>query len=77
MSMSRKNTIIKYKYNNQTMYYIDIYDKEDGSFMKRLSEEDIYNLCGRNDEMFEDYIKHVRTHPYVKCFHQNWILREE
>jgi len=56
--------------------YIDIYDNTDDSFMKRLSEEEIFNSCGRDNEMYDDFIRHIKTHPYVKKLHQKWIYNE-
>ena len=67
--------LFNYTTTIKTMY-IDVYDNIDGSFMKRLSEEEIFNSCGRDTEMYDDFIRHIKTHPYVKKLHQKWIYNE-
>lgn len=56
---------------------IDIYEPENMLYVKSLSEEELFNECGRDEEMFNDFIRHIKKHPYAKPLHQYWIYIED
>lgn len=55
---------------------IDIYEPENMIYIKSLSEEELFNECGRDKRMFDDFIRHIKAHPYVKPLDQYWIYIE-
>jgi len=56
---------------------IDIYEPENMLYVKSLSEEELFNECGRDEEMFNDFIRYIKAHPYAKPLHQYWIYIED
>jgi len=55
---------------------IDIYEPDNHIYVKSLTEEEIFNECGRDKRMFSDFIRHIKSHPFVKPLQQYWVLVE-
>ena len=56
--------------------YIECYDDESNQFIKKITEEELFNLCGKDQRMYDDFIRHVKSHPYVKPLKEMWKLVE-
>ena len=56
---------------------IDIFEPEDMLFKRSLSEEELFNECGRDKRMFDDFIRHIKAHPYAKPLHEYWFYIED
>ena len=57
--------------------HIDIHEPEEMKFIKRISEEELFEQCGRDQRMFEDFIRHIKLHPYAKPLDEYWIYCED
>lgn len=56
---------------------IDILEPETMEYKKSLSEEELFNKCGRDKRMFNDIVRHIKSHPYIKPLQEYWIYVNE
>lgn len=56
---------------------IDIFEPDNMIYIRSLSEEELFNECGRDKRMFDDFIRHIKSHPYAKPLHEYWFLIED
>ena len=56
--------------------YIKCYDAETNQFIKTITEDELFEQCGKDQRMYDDFIRHVKSHPYAKPFHEIWKLYE-
>lgn len=56
---------------------IDILEAETMEYKNSLSEEELFNKCGRDKRMFSDIIRHIKSHPYIKSLNEYWVYVNE
>ena len=45
---------------------VDIYNSETKQFIKTISQENLFEQCGNDDRMYNDIVKILKTHRYIK-----------
>jgi hypothetical protein len=55
---------------------IIVYMAEDNSFKEIITEEELFEKCGKDKRMFDDFVRHIKTHPYAKPLDEYWIYDE-
>lgn len=56
--------------------YITVKNSETLQPIKIISEEELFDMCGKDKRMYDDYIRHLKNHPYVKPLHEIWKIIE-
>ena len=55
---------------------ITIYNKDNDKVVQILNEDDLMSLCDNDQEMYEDYLRFLRTHDFIKSLNEIWVLEE-
>ena len=55
---------------------VDIYNSETKQFIKTISQENLFEQCGNDDRMYNDIVKFLKTHRYIKSLNEIWILND-
>lgn len=72
--------IINYKDINKniniTNMIIEITNADTGQHLRTMTEEELFNECGKDKKIFEDYIRHIKSHTYIKPLNEYWKIVE-
>ena len=47
-----------------------------GQHLRTMTEEELFNECGKDKKIFEDYIRHIKSHTYIKSLNEYWKIVE-
>lgn len=55
---------------------IIVTNAETKQYIKNISEEQLFDMCGKDQRMYDDYIKYISTHNYIKNLNEIWKIIE-
>ena len=54
---------------------IIVTNSETNQYIRTITEEEFFNMCGNDKRMFDDYVNRLKKNPYVKYSKENWIIK--
>lgn len=56
--------------------YIECYNAETNQYLRKITEQELFEQCGKDQRMYDDFIRHIKKHPYAKPLKEIWKLFE-
>ena len=54
---------------------IIVTNSETNQYIRTITEEEFFKMCGSDKRMFDDYVNRLKNNPYVKYSKENWTIK--
>lgn len=54
---------------------IIVTNSETNQYIRTITEEEFFKMCGSDKRMFDDYVNRLKKNPYVKQSKENWTIK--
>lgn len=55
---------------------IIVTNSETNQYIRTITEEEFFKMCGNDKRMFNDYVNRLKKNPYVKQSKENWTIKK-
>ena len=56
--------------------YIIVTNLETNQYIRTITEEEFFNMCGNDQRMYDDYVNKLRKNPKVRTKKEIWRVIE-
>lgn len=56
--------------------YIIVTNSETNQYIRTITEEEFFNMCGNDQRMYDDYVNKLRKNPNVRTKKEIWKVIE-
>lgn len=69
------DSILLLLYIQQLNMEIIVTNSETNQYIRTITEEEFFKMCGNDKRMFDDYVNRLKKNPYVKYSKENWTIK--